>query len=96
MLKNANRRIKKLILANDGKLPTYAWPGGYPMFYFDAENNVLCPACAAQNDEFSAPIVEYDVNYEEPHLYCDHCSANIPAAYGDTAEDDVCIDLGLY
>lgn len=31
------------------KLATYAWPGGYPIFYLDGENNCLCPKCANES-----------------------------------------------
>lgn len=27
----------------NGKLPAYAWPGGYPIFYIASDNGVLCP-----------------------------------------------------
>ena len=30
----------------DGKLPSYAWPGGYPIYYLDGSNCILCPDCA--------------------------------------------------
>jgi hypothetical protein len=29
-----------------GKLITYAWPGGYPVFYVTADAGILCPDCA--------------------------------------------------
>jgi hypothetical protein len=29
-----------------GSLDAYAWPGGYPVFYLDRNNDVLCPKCA--------------------------------------------------
>lgn len=31
------------LLDETGKLPAYAWPGGYPIVYLDAENSWLCP-----------------------------------------------------
>jgi hypothetical protein len=30
----------------DGKFPTYAWPGGYTIIYLMADGEVLCPDCA--------------------------------------------------
>jgi len=66
--------------AHTGKLPTYAWPGGYQMFYLDTDSNVLCPDCA--NNADAEPIVA-DINYEHTSLFCDNCSEQIPAAYAD-------------
>ncbi len=68
---------------DNGNLPAYAWPGGYPIFYLDSENNVLCPSCANQNDEYTAPIVAHDCNWEDPDLYCDHCDNRIESAYAE-------------
>lgn len=68
-----------------GKLPAYAWPGGYPLYYLDNKNNVLCPACANKSGMSSAPVA-VDTNWEDPHLHCDDCSQRIESAY---AEDEV-------
>ena len=71
---------------SDGKLSTFAWPGGYPIFYLDKHDNVLCPACANEHEpgEDDAPV-HADVNWEDPSLYCDECSERIESAY---AEDE--------
>lgn len=79
---NASQKMLDL-RDKDGNLPAYAWPGGYPLFYLDAENNVLCPKCANKNDEYTAQIVAQDCNWEDPSLYCDHCSERIESAYAD-------------
>lgn len=73
----------KHILDDKGNLPSFAWPGGYPLFYLDAESNILCPDCANENDEYSAPIVAHDANWEDDSLYCDHCNKRIESAYND-------------
>jgi hypothetical protein len=70
---------------SNGKLSSYAWPGGYPLFYLDKESNVLCPACANRDIDDSQAVVEADVNWEDPSLYCDDCSQRIESAY---AEDE--------
>jgi hypothetical protein len=81
---NANLFLRKLAQAQpDGKLPAFAFPGGYPLYYVDAENNVLCPDCANENDEFSAQLVNWDINYEDAYFFCDHCSKQIESAYGE-------------
>jgi len=69
----------------DGQLPAYAWPGGYPLFYLTESNAVLCPEHANAEGNYSDElIVDGNINWEDPHLYCDH-GERIESAY---AEDD--------
>lgn len=83
---NAAKKIAQL--ANEkGELPAYAWPGGYPLYYIDAESNVLCPECAANNDEMAPPVIEYDEHLEGAPLQCNQCSQEIESAYGDPDEE---------
>ena len=76
---------------SDGRLAAYAWPGGYPMFYLAKDDGVLCPTCAnlfnpkRDNDE-QLQAVAYDVNWEDPYLFCENCNERIESAY---AEDEV-------
>lgn len=69
-----------------GQLPVYAWPGGYPLFYITADGLIICPWCANDGVETSDPVVNYDINYEDPDLWCDDAGGRIESAY---AEDDV-------
>lgn len=64
-------------------LPSYTFPGGYPLFYTTSFGNILCPTCANKiiNDDYE-DIVNYDVNLEDDSLYCSHCSKIIEPAYG--------------
>lgn len=71
------------IRESDGTLPVYAWPGGYPIFYFDSDNAVICATCANKWDEYSTDLIAYDVNYEDGDLYCENCNAQIECAYCD-------------
>lgn len=77
----------KVEFDTDGQLPSYTWPGVYPLFYVNEYGEVLCPECATSDatDEYAGDIVAYDVNYENNYLYCDECSRYIESAYG---EDD--------
>jgi hypothetical protein len=34
------------IRGEDGQLPAYAFPGGYPMMYVTRGGDIICPACA--------------------------------------------------
>lgn len=82
---NASEKIKDLMHSNGGVLPKYTWPGGYPIAYFDAENNTLCQACAMKNNEFSSKLDSCSINWDNPDLHCDHCGERIESAY---AEED--------
>jgi hypothetical protein len=70
----------------NGQLPTYAWPGGYPVYYLAKDNGVLCPKCANEftegrdNDTQLEPVA-FDVNWEDPQLFCEHCNTRIESAY---------------
>lgn len=82
----------------DGTLPAYAWPGGYPVLYLCADNGILCPACAnGQNgseasESIDAPadwrLVAHSIHWEGPAEICEHCGAEIESAYGDPDEPD--------
>lgn len=80
-------KIRRLREEHRGQLPSYAWPGGYPLFYVDKENSVLCPSCA-NKDTTGIALVEYDINYEDTDLYCCECSKRIESAYGDDEEEE--------
>lgn len=77
---------------NDGEFQSYAWPGGYPLCYVTADNGTLCPRCCTDNkeliesainshDDDQWEIVTFEVNYEDPDLYCDNCYQKIECAY---------------
>lgn len=74
------------ITDSNGKLPAFAWPGGYPLFYLDGENFVICPACA--NMDGPATLETYAVNWEDPNLYCDTCTNRIESAYAEDQADN--------
>lgn len=76
---------------DDGRLSKWAWPGGYPIFYLDVENNTLCANCARKSDEDPDEVpqfkpVDAGINYEDPSLYCDQCSERIASAYAEDEE----------
>ena len=56
----------------DGTLAAWAWPGGYPLYYLDHSDCVLCPTCANANQtaERAFQPIAADVNWEDPELYC--------------------------
>jgi hypothetical protein len=80
----------------NGTLPAYAWPGGYPLYYLCGDNGILCPECAnkesavREGDEHPDypdydqwRIVAADVNWEDSSLTCDNCSKGIESAYAE-------------
>lgn len=78
---NMNTEIKRM-LQDNGELPAYAWPGGYPIYYLttDKDNAVLCPACAnKEKDNLEAG----GINWEDNEMVCDECHKKIDAAYGE-------------
>jgi len=50
------------IRTENGTLPAFAWPGGYPMYYVTTDGCVLCPSCANE-----APVEDldtWDIHFE--------------------------------
>lgn len=80
---------RSLRLADELSHSPYEWPGGYPRFAVMDDGAPLCKRCAAAertsigtttgNDGWC--ITALAVNWEDPHLFCSHCSAQIEAAY---------------
>lgn len=82
---------------DDGTLPAYAWPGGYPVTYLCADGGTLCPACAnGENGSLASEsldpdcpddnqwrLVGQDIHYEGEPIVCDHCGASVESAYGE-------------
>jgi len=76
-------KIQELRNENGGSLPAFAWPGGYTIVYYDADNEVLCATCANKGEEYSSPVVACDLYDEGPNLYCCDCSTTMRSSYGD-------------
>lgn len=66
-----------------GSYPAYAWPGGYPLFYLDKQNNCLCPECASREVDQSQEVIACDVHWEGDAITCDDCGRQIESAYGN-------------
>ena len=80
-----------LRLADQLSSAPYAWPGGYPRFALTSDGATLCHTCCTKERLSIATttgtdgwcITALDINWEDQHLYCDHCSKQIEAAYGE-------------
>lgn len=69
-------------------LPSFAWPGGYPLVYVCRDGEVVCADCAVENIVYgewshSDDVLGADVFYEGPPEYCANCNREIESAYGD-------------
>lgn len=69
-----------------GVLPTYAWPGGYPVIYFDGDGDVVCADCANKHDWSDARIISCEVHWEGAPELCANCGKAIESAYGEVTE----------
>lgn len=68
---------------NNGKYPSFAWPGAYPLYYLDRENSCLCPDCANKDQDIEKfQVVACDVHWEGEPMICDECGKSIESAYG--------------
>ena len=82
---------------DDGTLPAFAWPGGYPLLYYTADGGALCPACANGGNRSEASespdtpagwrLTGGGVYWEGVGVPCDHCGAMQESAYGGGDEN---------
>ena len=81
-------------LLENGNVQSYAWPGGYPIYFILQDGEAICPACVSRNRKLiNEAFADHDpqwnvvsscVNYEDDSLYCCHCNEKIESAYGDS------------
>ena len=70
--------INKMREDNNGTLPAYAWPGGYPIMYMDERESALfCPECADKEEGISNSFIVWEGGPET----CDECGKEIECAY---------------
>lgn len=69
-----------------GKLPAYAWPGGYPVTYVTRDGLEICPDCANRETDPSQAPIGGGVYWEGPTVQCDDCGRDMESAYGDPNE----------
>jgi hypothetical protein len=94
--KQALKRVRSSIglERNREPLPSWAWPGGYPILYVLSDGETLCPKCANReivriDDSISSQssdgwrMVGFDINYEDLNCYCCHCNERIQSAYAE-------------
>jgi hypothetical protein len=69
------RTLKDLRWAN-GKLPTFTYPDGDPLYYIGHDGYIFCADCANQVDT-GLEIEGYGINEEEDEMLCEHCGQYI-------------------
>lgn len=76
-------RLRRVVGEN-GELPSYAWPGGYPILY-TSQGDTVCPDCANDIDDpqTAADLDGYFIHYEGLPEFCGGCNKEIESAYGD-------------
>jgi hypothetical protein len=82
----------KLPVDNNGVYESFAWPGGYPLYYLCNDGEALCPSCMNDSSNpihFDAPddgwrIVGCDINWEDESLFCAHCNKQIESVYRES------------
>lgn len=82
-----------LVFDDDFTVARYSSVGCYPIYYLAGYSGVLCGGCVEVNldecadlSEEADPqwsVVAHDVNWEDQHLFCDHCNKRIESAYGE-------------
>ena len=76
----------------------YAWPGGYPMYFFTSDGAALsfeavqaefyqCAYSIRHGINDGWRVVGCEINYENADLVCDHTGKRIEAAYTEIEED---------
>ena len=82
---------KSLRLTDQLAKNPYAWPGGYPLFAITSDGAALCRHCARAERACIGTttgsdgwcVVAIDANWENPELFCVHCSSRIESAYAE-------------
>ena len=85
-------RIQRLREDNGGKLPLFAWPGGYPIIYWFEQDRwtfPLCGECAeeqlAGDDGGKLADIETGDHYEDD-MPCENCGRQLAAYYEEDQE----------
>lgn len=81
-------------LMQNGKRPSFVFPGGYPIVYSDRENSTLCAECASpvypinETPSYRLKPVAANIYYEGPTIQCGECGKGIASAYGDLDDSE--------
>ena len=87
---------RSLRLADSLARSPFSSIGCYPLFAATSDGGCLCSSCCKSERESIGTttgtdgwnIVAIQPNWEDPTLYCDHCSERIEPAYADDQSVD--------
>ena len=89
--------MNNVLLLPDGSVRVASEWGGYPLFHITTDATVLCATCVERNIEKCSDSSHIDsgwyvlghcFNWNDPRLYCDHCSKRIESAYAEDEHDN--------
>ena len=81
----------------EGKVPAFAWPGGYVIVYICADGAEMCADCVNGENGSEVPnmphnsdcredqqwdVIDYSPFHEGPPINCSHCGKEIESDYG--------------
>lgn len=77
----------------------YTMPGCYPLVFITRDGGALCFACVRKewrnivddhlrNMSCGWRVEGCQVNWEDPHLFCDHCGKRVESAYMEHINHD--------
>lgn len=78
---------------------SYAWPGGYPLYFLASDGEALSFEAVRENlreilfaiathSRCGWRVVGCAINWEDTALYCAHSGAKIESAYGEGEEEE--------
>lgn len=90
-------KVTEDMLLESGKLPAYAFPGGYPLVYYCRTSEEICADCAqymldtnsdGMGGSCALSDLEADIHEEGPPIECaahltSDCQKYIESAYGE-------------
>lgn len=84
------KRVYEIVGVEPGKaLPAFSSIGCYPIFYLTERGDILCAACANEDDNGDDdPVTCAGVHWEGEPMQCDDCECEIESAYGPVSEGE--------
>lgn len=81
---STNETVNRM-MQETGQLHDRSLIGGYPLIYFNRQDEILCASCATEQVDDIKHVRTYD---EGATLNCTNCNKPIESAYGDPEEEE--------